>query len=69
MSLRPLLLGGAPEGFDARLLARELAKGQPVIHVARDDKRAEAMRNALAVMAPGVAVLEFFHQSRSAALT
>ena len=59
MSLRPLLLGGAPEGFDARLLARELAKGQPVIHVARDDKRAEAMRNALAVMAPGVAVLEF----------
>ena len=59
MAVRPLVLGGAPEGFDARLLARELAKGQPVIHVARDDKRAEAMRNALAVMAPGVAVLEF----------
>ncbi len=59
MSARPLILGGAPEGFDARLLARELAKGAPVIHVARDDKRADAMRSALAVMAPGVAVLEF----------
>ncbi len=47
-----ILLGGAPEGFDARLLARELAKGQPVIHIARDDKRAEAMKLALAIMAP-----------------
>ena len=53
-----LLLGGAPEGFDARLVARELAKGQPVIHIARDDKRMEAMRNALAVMAPDAVVLD-----------
>jgi transcription-repair coupling factor (superfamily II helicase) len=43
----PILLGGAPEGFDARLLSRELARGVPVIHVARDDKRMEAMRAAL----------------------
>ena len=53
-----ILLGGAPEGFDARLVARELAKGQPVIHIARDDKRAEAMKLALAVMAPGAVVLD-----------
>ncbi|NUB43184.1 transcription-repair coupling factor [Fertoebacter nigrum] len=53
-----IILGGAPEGFDARLLARELARGVPVVHVARDDKRLEAMRAALAVMAPGAVVLE-----------
>lgn len=54
-----ITLGGAPEGYDARLLLRELEKGRPVLHVARDDKRAEAMRAALAVWAPGVAVLDF----------
>ncbi len=54
-----ILLGGAPEGFDARLLARELEKGAPVLHIARDDKRMEAMRAALAVMAPGAVVLDF----------
>jgi peptidoglycan/xylan/chitin deacetylase (PgdA/CDA1 family) len=43
-----ILLGGAPEGFDARLLARELEKGAPVLHIARDDKRAEAMAAAKA---------------------
>ena len=54
-----ILLGGAPEGYDARLLARELEKGAPVLHVARDDKRMEAMRAALAVMAPTAVVLDF----------
>lgn len=54
-----ILLGGAPEGFDARLLARELEKGKPVIHIARDDKRMEAMRTALRVMAPKAVVLDF----------
>lgn len=58
MAVDRIILGGAPEGFDAQLLARELARGKPVIHVARDDKRAEAMRAALAVMAPDAAVLE-----------
>ncbi|MEY4305020.1 MAG: transcription-repair coupling factor, partial [Pseudomonadota bacterium] len=38
-----IILGGAPEGYDARLLAREAAK-TPVLHIARDDKRMEAMR-------------------------
>ncbi len=59
MTADRIILGGAPEGFDALLLSRELARGRPVIHVARDDKRAEAMRAALAVMAPDVAVLDF----------
>lgn len=53
-----IVLGGAPEGFDATLLARELARGRPVIHIARDDKRMAAMRMALEVAAPGQAVLE-----------
>ncbi|SNS19915.1 transcription-repair coupling factor [[Luteovulum] sphaeroides subsp. megalophilum] len=53
-----ILLGGAPEGYDARLVAKELDRGAPVIHVARDDKRLEAMRTALAVMAPRAVVLE-----------
>ncbi|GAA0289637.1 transcription-repair coupling factor [Rhodovulum strictum] len=52
--------GGAPEGFDARLLARELEKtGQPVIHIARDDRRLAAMRAALAFFAPEAVVLDF----------
>jgi transcription-repair coupling factor (superfamily II helicase) len=59
MTAERILMGGAPEGFDARILVRELSCGQPVVHVARDDKRAEAMRAALAVMAPEVAVLDF----------
>ena len=53
-----IVLGGAPEGFDARLILRELDRGQAVIHVARDDKRADAMRAALRVMAPKTVVLD-----------
>ncbi len=52
-----ILMGGAPEGFDARLLARELARGS-VVHVARDDKRSAAIRAALAVMAPKATVID-----------
>ncbi len=59
MTTERILMGGAPEGFDARILVRELGRGAPVMHVARDDKRAEAMRVALAVVAPEVAVLDF----------
>ncbi|WP_095589699.1 transcription-repair coupling factor [Actibacterium ureilyticum] len=55
-----ITIGGAPEGFDARLLAQELAKsGGPVCHIARDDKRRAAMRAALAFFAPDAVVLEF----------
>jgi transcription-repair coupling factor (superfamily II helicase) len=58
MAAEQILLGGAPEGFDARELQRELARGRPVIHIARDDKRCEAMRAALTVMAPEAVVLD-----------
>ncbi len=60
MTENRIILGGAPEGYDARLLAREVARAAgPVIHVARDDKRAEAMAQALAFLDPGVTVLRF----------
>ncbi len=52
--------GGAPEGFDARLLLDELSRGGgAVVHVARDDKRLAAMAAALAFFAPDVPVLRF----------
>ncbi|MEM8791179.1 MAG: transcription-repair coupling factor [Pseudomonadota bacterium] len=51
---------GAPEGWDAHYLAELVAKtGGPVIHVARDDARAAAMTEALAVFAPVLPVLTF----------
>lgn len=53
------LLSGAPEGYDAKLLARELARGKTVVHIARDDRRLEAMRAALAFFDPTAAVLTF----------
>ena len=53
-----ITIGGAPEGFDATLLVRELeSSGAPVVHVARDDKRLAAMRAALAFVAPEVPVI------------
>ena len=55
-----LTIGGAPEGFDAKLILAELEKSaRPVIHVARDDKRLAAMRAALQFFAPDMPVLEF----------
>ncbi len=55
-----ITVGGAPEGFDARLLLDELERsGAPVIHLARDDKRLEAMRAALAFFAPQIPVMSF----------
>ena len=55
-----LTVGGAPEGFDARLLAREMERtGAPVLHVARDAGRMEAMRAALEFLAPEVPVMTF----------
>ena len=55
-----IIMGGAPEGFDARLILKEVAKsGRPVVHIARDDKRLEAMRAALAFFAPDMPVILF----------
>ncbi|UWP90283.1 transcription-repair coupling factor [Aliiroseovarius crassostreae] len=53
-----VLLSGAPEGFDAQLVLKELERsGKPVLHVARDDKRMAAMQAALSFFAPDVTVL------------
>ncbi|MFD0979866.1 transcription-repair coupling factor [Tropicimonas aquimaris] len=54
-----ITVGGAPEGYDALLIARELEKGAPVVHVARDDKRLAEMRAALGFFAPNAVVLDF----------
>ncbi|UMA63367.1 transcription-repair coupling factor [Roseivivax marinus] len=50
--------GGAPEGFDARLVLDE-AEAAPVLHVARDDKRLAQMRDALSFFAPEMPVFTF----------
>jgi transcription-repair coupling factor (superfamily II helicase) len=55
-----LLLSGAPEGFDATLLVKELDRaGGPVVHVARDEKRLAAMQAALGFFAPDVTCITF----------
>ena len=55
-----ITVGGAPEGFDARLILDEIARqGGPVMHVARDDKRMAAMQAALAFFAPDMPVVTF----------
>ena len=56
---RHITVSGAPEGFDAQLILAELAKGQPVCHVSRDDKRLAEMQAALAFFAPAVPVFTF----------
>jgi len=51
---------GAPEGFDALLLARRRAEfAAPVIHVARDDARMARLAEALEFFAPESEVLRF----------
>jgi transcription-repair coupling factor (superfamily II helicase) len=55
-----ILVHGAPEGFDALLLARRRAETRnPVLHVCRDDARMARMAEALAFFAPHVEVLRF----------
>ena len=59
-ALNHVTVGGAPEGFDAQLVLNEIARADgPVVHVARDDKRMEAMRAALAFLAPDMPVFVF----------
>jgi transcription-repair coupling factor (superfamily II helicase) len=51
---------GAPEGFDALLLARRRAETRtPVLHVCRDDQRMARLEEALRFFAPNVEVLRF----------
>lgn len=60
MAANQITVGGAPEGFDARLILNEIAKsGGPVCHIARDDKRMAAMQAALQFFAPDMPVFVF----------
>jgi len=53
-----LEIGGAPEGQDARILARMAAVAESgVLHVARDDARLAVMAQALGFFAPGLDVV------------
>lgn len=55
-----ITVGGAPEGFDARLLAEQLVKSNaPVIHIARDDTRLAQTQTALKFFAPDLPVFVF----------
>ena len=55
-----LTVGGAPEGFDARLILQEAGRADaPVIHVARDDKRAAQVAEALRFFDPAMPVVLF----------
>ncbi|WP_300550351.1 transcription-repair coupling factor, partial [Roseovarius sp.] len=55
-----ITVGGAPEGFDAGLVLKEVEKtGAPVLHVARDDKRMAAMAAALRFFDPDMPVVSF----------
>ncbi|MBL1437410.1 MAG: transcription-repair coupling factor [Rhodobacteraceae bacterium] len=53
-------VGGAPEGYDARILADTVARaGGPVLCILRDDRQLAAMRDALRFFQPDMPVFEF----------
>jgi transcription-repair coupling factor (superfamily II helicase) len=66
-----IVISGAPEGLDALVLARLVteaaepavgkgeAKAGVLVHVARDDRRSEALETALTFFAPDVKVIPF----------
>jgi len=56
-----VLIGGAPEGQDARVLAEicRRAGAATLVHVAIDDARAARLQQALAFFAPGTEVVQF----------
>ena len=60
-SMQPgrLAVGGAPEGFDALLLAALAGRGRQVVFVARDDVGLAKRADALAFFAPDLECLSF----------
>ncbi|MEM9988971.1 MAG: DEAD/DEAH box helicase, partial [Pseudomonadota bacterium] len=56
----PLTVYGAPEGADALAVSQAVtARGGLVVHIARDEARAAAMRSAVSFFASNVPVLSF----------
>ena len=50
-------MGGAPEGYDAALIAKEFeVSNSCLIHIARDDKRMAAVKDALAFYSRALAI-------------
>ncbi|MBL6637636.1 MAG: transcription-repair coupling factor [Planktomarina sp.] len=58
MTSNHIIMSGAPEGFDATIVTKEVQQGG-VIHIARDAHRLQAMRAALEFFAPELPVLHF----------
>ncbi|WP_439122493.1 transcription-repair coupling factor [Marivita sp.] len=59
-TFQTITMGGAPEGFDAKLVLAEAEKsGGTVCHIARDDRRLVQMRDALRLFAPEMPVFVF----------
>ncbi|MFK7743940.1 MAG: transcription-repair coupling factor [Roseobacter sp.] len=55
-----ITVSGVPEGYDARYLLDEVARtSQPVMHIARDDKRLAALQASLRFFAPEMPVVVF----------
>ena len=55
-----LKMGGAPEGYDAALILKEFEKSRTcLLHVARDDKRMVAVKDALNFFAPDIPIKVF----------
>ena len=53
-------MGGAPEGYDAALIVKEFEKsGSHLLHVARDEKRMAAVKDALSFFAPDIPIKIF----------
>ena len=58
-------VSGAPEGFDALLISGLVDRAQrgaaagPALHIARDDRRADSLSEALRIVAPSLPVLRF----------
>ena len=59
------IIGGVPEGLDALVLAQLVAEAQAehapgtLLHVARDDRRLDALERALSFFAPNIRVISF----------
>ena len=59
-SPKQIMVGGAPEGFDAQLILNEIDKSNgPVCHIARDANRLAAMQETLKLVAPDMPVFVF----------
>ena len=60
MTKNLLKMGSAPEGYDAALIVEEFEKsGTCLLHVARDDKRMAAVKDALNFFAPDIPIKIF----------